>query len=50
MPQITYTTYQLTGVKMHEVINDPEKMAQALVAGYEEIGYDGIYSGWESFI
>jgi len=48
VPQITYTTYQLTGVKMLEAIKDPKKMSQALIAGFEEIGYDAIYSGWES--
>lgn len=48
VPQITYTTHQLTGVTMFEAMKDPEKMAQALVAGFEELGYDGIYSGWES--
>lgn len=48
VPQITYTTYQLTGVKMHEVINNPEKMAESLVRGFTEIDYDALYSGWES--
>jgi uroporphyrinogen decarboxylase len=48
IPQITYTTHQLTGITMLEALEDPEKMAKALIAGFEEIGYDGIYSGWES--
>ncbi|HPZ07890.1 MAG TPA: uroporphyrinogen decarboxylase family protein [Candidatus Eremiobacteraeota bacterium] len=48
VPQITYTTHQLTGVKMLDALKDAGKMAQALIAGFEEIGYDGIYSGWES--
>jgi uroporphyrinogen decarboxylase len=48
VPQITYTTYQLTGISMLEAMKEPEKMSDALVAGYREIGYDGIYSGWES--
>jgi uroporphyrinogen decarboxylase len=29
-------------------MNDAEKMARALIAGYKTLGYDGVYAGWES--
>ncbi len=48
IPQITYTTAQLTGVGLVEALHSPEKTAKALLAGQRELGYDGIYAGWES--
>jgi uroporphyrinogen decarboxylase len=48
VPQITYTTAQLTGVGLVEALHSPEKTAQALLAGQRELGYDAIYAGWES--
>ena len=48
VPQITYTTSQLLGLKFYEPMFDPSLMAEALFAGYELLRYDGIYVGWES--
>ena len=48
VPQVTYTTARITGVKFVEAMKDPNVMARALLAGYREILYDGIYVGWES--
>ena len=48
IPQITYTTAQLTGVGLVEALDSPEKTAEALLAGQRELGYDAIYVGWES--
>ena len=48
IPQVTYTTAQLTGVGLVEALQSPEKTAEALLAGQRELGYDAIYVGWES--
>lgn len=48
VPQITYTTAQLTGVGLVEALHSPEKTAKALLTGQHELGYDAIYAGWES--
>jgi uroporphyrinogen decarboxylase len=48
MPQITYACGKIVRLKFSEALTNPEKMAKALIAGYREIGYDGIYAGWES--
>ena len=48
IPQITYTTAQLTGVGLVEALHSPEKTSEALLAGQRELGYDAIYVGWES--
>ncbi len=48
IPQITYTTAQLTGVGLVEALHNPKKTALALLAGQKELGYDAIYAGWES--
>ena len=48
VPQITYTTAQITGVGLVEALHSPEKTAEALLSGWREIGYDAIYAGWES--
>ena len=48
VPQITYTTARITGITFQEAMYSAEKMAEALIAGYNAIGYDGIYVGWES--
>jgi uroporphyrinogen decarboxylase len=48
VPQITYTTAQLTGVGMVEALHSAPKTAAALLAGQRELGYDAIYVGWES--
>jgi uroporphyrinogen decarboxylase len=48
IPQVTYTTAQLTGTGLVEALHSPEKTAEALLAGQRELGYDAIYVGWES--
>lgn len=48
IPQITYTTAQITGVGLVEALHSPEKTADALLSGWRELGYDAIYAGWES--
>jgi len=48
VPQMTYTTAQITGITFEDAMHSAEKMADALVAGYRAIGYDGVYVGWES--
>jgi len=48
VPQITYATSQLLGIKFHEAMTDAPLMARALWAGYELLKYDGVYVGWES--
>jgi uroporphyrinogen decarboxylase len=48
IPQVTYTTAQITGVGLTEALHNPVKTAEALLAGQRELGYDGIYVGWES--
>lgn len=48
VPQITYTTAHLTGIKLVEAMYDSKKMADALLAGYKKFKYDGICVGWES--
>ncbi len=48
VPQMTYTTARITGITFQEAMYSAEKMAEALIAGYKAIGYDGIYVGWES--
>lgn len=48
IPQVTYTTAQITGVGLKEALHNPVKTAEALLAGQRELGYDGIYVGWES--
>lgn len=47
IPQITYTTAQLTGIQLVEALHSPEKTANALLKGQQELGYDAIYTGWE---
>jgi uroporphyrinogen decarboxylase len=48
IPQITYTTAQLTGISLVEALHSPEKTAEALITGQQKLGYDAIYAGWES--
>jgi len=48
VPMVTYNTAQLIGIQFSEALYSAEKMAKALVAGYESAEYDGIYVGWES--
>ncbi len=48
VPQITYATAQLLGIKFHEAMTDASLMAKALWTGYKLLKYDGIYVGWES--
>ncbi len=48
IPQLTYTTAQITGVDLVEALHSPQKTAEALLAGQRELGYDAIYVGWES--
>jgi uroporphyrinogen decarboxylase len=48
VPQITYTTARIIKARVIDAVKDPEVMARALLAGYREIQYDGIYVGWES--
>ncbi|WXG46161.1 MAG: uroporphyrinogen decarboxylase family protein [Candidatus Atabeyarchaeum deiterrae] len=47
VPEITYTCGRLVHLKFSEALKSAEKMAKALVTGYKEFGYDGIYAGWE---
>lgn len=48
VPEITYACAKLLNLKFSEGSRSPEKMAKALIAGQREMGYDGIYAGWES--
>jgi uroporphyrinogen decarboxylase len=48
VPEITYACAKLLKLKFSEGSKDPDKMAKALIAGQKEMGYDGIYAGWES--
>lgn len=48
VPQITYTTSRISGLKFSEPMFDPNLMADALYRGYDRFEYDGIYVGWES--
>ena len=48
VPQITYTTSRISGLKFSEPMFDPNLMADALYSGFEHFEYDGIYVGWES--
>lgn len=48
VPQMTYTNARIVGIAFQEAMNNAEKMANALVAGYRMFDYDGIYVGWES--
>ncbi len=48
IPQVTYTTAQITGVGLIEALHSPKKTAKALLAGQRRLGYDAIYVGWES--
>nr|MDO8100115.1 uroporphyrinogen decarboxylase family protein [Candidatus Njordarchaeota archaeon] len=48
VPEITYACAKLLSLRFSEGSKSPEKMAKALIAGQKEIGYDGIYAGWES--
>lgn len=48
IPQVTYATSQLLGLKFYEPMFDASLMAKALFEGYKRFGYDGIYVGWES--
>lgn len=49
VPQMFYATSQIVGITFEEAMNDAEKMAEALLAGYRTFGYDGVYADWESF-
>jgi len=48
VPQITYTTARLLGIKFSEAMRNAKALANALIAGYTGFGYDGVYVGWES--
>ncbi|WXG43531.1 MAG: uroporphyrinogen decarboxylase family protein [Promethearchaeati archaeon SRVP18_Atabeyarchaeia-1] len=48
VPEATYVLGKLLNVKFSEISRSAEKMAKVLILGQEEIGYDGIYVGWES--
>jgi uroporphyrinogen decarboxylase len=48
VPEITYACAKLLNIKFSEGSRSPEKMAKALITGQRELGYDGIYAGWES--
>jgi uroporphyrinogen decarboxylase len=48
VPEITYACAKLIKIKFSEASKSPDKMAKALIAGQRELGYDGIYAGWES--
>jgi uroporphyrinogen decarboxylase len=49
VPQMFYATSKIIGVTFEEAMDDAEIMAKALLAGYESLGYDGVYADWESF-
>lgn len=49
VPQMFYATSKIIGETFEGAMNDAEKMARALLAGYETFGYDGVYADWESF-
>jgi uroporphyrinogen decarboxylase len=44
-----YASSKIIGVTFEEAMNDAEKMANALIAGFRRLGYDGVYADWESF-
>ena len=48
VPQITYTTARVLGIKFSEAVRNAKTLAKALTAGYTFFGYDGVYIGWES--
>jgi len=48
VPEITYTTSRVLGIKFSEAVRNPKTLAKALMAGYTVFGYDGVYVGWES--
>jgi uroporphyrinogen decarboxylase len=48
VPEATYVFGKLLNLKFSEISKSAEKMAKALIAGQREIGFDGIYAGWES--
>lgn len=48
IPQVMYTASRIAGIKFSEAMKDAVKMKDALLRGYREIGYDGVYVGWES--
>lgn len=48
VPQITYTTAQLTGIDFRDAATNSSLMAEALYQGYRRFGYDGVYAGWEA--
>jgi len=48
VPQITYTTARLIGIKFSEAMRNAKTLAKALIAGYTSFRYDGVYVGWES--
>jgi len=48
IPQIMYTASRIAGIKFSEAMKDPMKMKDALLKSYREVGYDGVYVGWES--
>jgi uroporphyrinogen decarboxylase len=49
VPQMFYASSKIIGVTFEEAMNDAEKIAKALIAGYRTFGYDGVYADWESF-
>jgi uroporphyrinogen decarboxylase len=48
IPQITYGAASAVGRTVQELSGKGELMAEALAAAYEQVGYDGVYAGWES--
>ena len=49
VPQMFYAASKIIGVTFEGAMNDPDKMARALLAGRRTFGYDGVYADWESF-
>lgn len=48
IPQITYATCSVIGARFIDGMYNAGFMAKALLAGYEAMGYDGVYVGWEA--
>jgi uroporphyrinogen decarboxylase len=48
VPEATYVSGKFLKMRFSEISKSAEMMAKALITAQREIGYDGIYAGWES--
>ena len=48
VPEATYVCGKLVKMSFSEISKNAEMMAKALITAQRELGYDGIYAGWES--